>query len=49
MTGLGGTDFKRDTEIIMEAIADLLPAVARVRRTGSADELARTLPPDHSP
>ena len=49
VSGLGGTDFNRDTEIVMKAIADLLPAGARRRRTRSAEDLARTLPPDHLP
>jgi putative phosphoserine phosphatase/1-acylglycerol-3-phosphate O-acyltransferase len=43
--GLTGTDFHRDTERIMEAITDLLPPEARQRRTPTAEELARTLPP----
>jgi putative phosphoserine phosphatase / 1-acylglycerol-3-phosphate O-acyltransferase len=49
VTGLGGTDFRHDTEIIMRSITDLLPPEARLRRTPSTEDLARTLPPDHMP
>jgi putative phosphoserine phosphatase / 1-acylglycerol-3-phosphate O-acyltransferase len=45
VTGLTGTDFGYDTEVIMEAITDLLPPEAHVRRTPTAEELARTVPP----
>ncbi len=43
--GLTGYDFKTDTEVIMEAITDLLPPEARLRRIPTAEELARTMPP----
>jgi putative phosphoserine phosphatase/1-acylglycerol-3-phosphate O-acyltransferase len=43
--GLTGTDMRADTERIMEAIADLLPAEARLPRLPTAEELARTMPP----
>ncbi len=39
------TDAKADTETIMEAISDLLPAEARVRHEPTPEELARTKPP----
>ncbi len=43
--GLTGEDFEADTERIMAAIVDLLPAEARLRRVPTPEELARTLPP----
>ena len=46
--GLTGRDFEADTEKIMAAIVDLLPAEARVRREPSPAELALTVPPGHS-
>jgi putative phosphoserine phosphatase/1-acylglycerol-3-phosphate O-acyltransferase len=49
VTGLGGTDFKHDTEIIMRSIADLLPPESRLHRTADAEGLARTQPPGHAP
>lgn len=45
VSGLTGTDFTADTDRIMDAITDLLPPEARLRRIPSADELARTMPP----
>jgi putative phosphoserine phosphatase/1-acylglycerol-3-phosphate O-acyltransferase len=45
VTGLTGTDVIADTELIMDAIADLLPEEAKLRRIPSTDELARTMPP----
>jgi len=41
---LGGEDVAADTETMMSAIVDLLPASARKRRTPSDEELARTYP-----
>ena len=46
--GLSGTDEKADTEKVMQAIQDLLPAEARERRTPTPEELAATFPPGHS-
>jgi len=43
---LGLTDAGADTEAIMEAIVDLLPAKARRRYEPTPEELARTLPPN---
>jgi putative phosphoserine phosphatase/1-acylglycerol-3-phosphate O-acyltransferase len=43
--GLSGYDYKADTELIMEAITQLLPPEARLRRIPTSEELARTLPP----
>jgi putative phosphoserine phosphatase/1-acylglycerol-3-phosphate O-acyltransferase len=43
--GLTGTDFQADTDLIMEAIAELLPPEAKLSRIPSAEELARTYPP----
>lgn len=43
--GLSGTDFQADTDKIMEAISELLPPEAKLRRIPTADELARTYPP----
>jgi putative phosphoserine phosphatase/1-acylglycerol-3-phosphate O-acyltransferase len=45
VAGLTGTDFDADTERIMDAITDLLPPEAKLRRIPTPDELARTLPP----
>lgn len=45
--GLTGTDFEADTERVMSAIVDLLPAEARRRRDPTREELALTVPPDH--
>ncbi len=45
VVGLSGTDMPADTRMIMDAIAALLPAEARLRRIPSAEELARTMPP----
>jgi putative phosphoserine phosphatase / 1-acylglycerol-3-phosphate O-acyltransferase len=39
------TNAKADTEAIMTAISDLLPAESRVRHEPTAEELARTKPP----
>jgi putative phosphoserine phosphatase/1-acylglycerol-3-phosphate O-acyltransferase len=44
LQGLTGTDFEGDTEKIMAAITELLPAEAHLRRIPTAEELARTLP-----
>ena len=41
---LGGEDVEADTEAMMSAIVDLLPAEAGELRTPSAEELARTYP-----
>jgi putative phosphoserine phosphatase/1-acylglycerol-3-phosphate O-acyltransferase len=38
-------DAKRDTDLLMTAIADLLPASARRGRRPTSDELDRTYPP----
>ena len=43
--GLTGTDFNADTEMIMDAISELLPPEAKLRRIPTAEELARTYPP----
>lgn len=45
--GLTGEDFEADTERIMAAIVELLPAEARLQRVPTPEELARTLPPGH--
>ena len=45
VTGLGYADAKADTEQIMEALVDLLPDEARVRREPTEEEIARALPP----
>jgi putative phosphoserine phosphatase/1-acylglycerol-3-phosphate O-acyltransferase len=45
--GLSGEDFTADTKKIMGAIVDLLPPEAKLRRTPTAEELARTYPPGH--
>jgi hypothetical protein len=42
--GLTGTDFRADTEMIMDAISDLLPAEAQLARIPTTEELARTYP-----
>jgi putative phosphoserine phosphatase/1-acylglycerol-3-phosphate O-acyltransferase len=42
--GLTGDDFEADTERIMAAIVDLLPAEARLSRVPTPEELTRTLP-----
>src|SRR5579875_3154035 len=47
--GLSGRDFAADTERIMAAIVDLLPPEAKVRRTPTPEELARTYPPGFRP
>lgn len=47
VSGLTGEDFEADTARIMEAIVELLPPEARLRRVPTAEELARTLPPGH--
>ena len=39
------TDAKADTETIMQAISELLPAESRVRHEPTPEELARTKPP----
>ncbi|HUJ65351.1 MAG TPA: 1-acyl-sn-glycerol-3-phosphate acyltransferase, partial [Acidimicrobiales bacterium] len=44
--GLTGYDFKVDTELIMDTISHLLPPEARLSRIPTAEELARTMPPD---
>ncbi len=44
--GPTGTDFEGDTEKIMAAITELLPAEAHLRRIPTAEELVRTMPPD---
>lgn len=41
---LGGEDVAADTEAMMAAIVDLLPAAAREVRTPTPEELARTYP-----
>ncbi len=41
---LGHGDAVADTEVVMAAIADLLPTDARTRRVPTAEELARTRP-----
>ena len=46
--GLTGTDFRGDTEKIMEAISELLPPEAQLSRIPSAEELARTYPSGHA-
>ena len=43
--GLTGSDFASDTERIMEAITELLPAEAKLPRIPTEEELARTFPP----
>ncbi|MGH8922251.1 MAG: HAD-IB family hydrolase, partial [Actinomycetes bacterium] len=43
--GLTGEDAKADTERVMAAIVDLLPAQAQIPRIPTGEELARTLPP----
>jgi putative phosphoserine phosphatase/1-acylglycerol-3-phosphate O-acyltransferase len=45
--GLTGTDFQADTDLIMEAISELLPPEAHLPRIPTAEELARTYPPGH--
>lgn len=45
VSGLVGGDFTADTETIMTAISDLLPAEARLPRIPTAEELARSMPP----
>jgi putative phosphoserine phosphatase/1-acylglycerol-3-phosphate O-acyltransferase len=47
--GLKGRSPAADTKRIMAAIAALLPAEARRRRTPSPEELARTYPPGKAP
>lgn len=47
--GLTGTDFQADTEMIMQAISDLLPPEAKLPRIPSGEELARTYPPGTPP
>ena len=42
-------DLRSMTEMIMEAVVDLLPAEARVRHEPTADELARTYPSGRAP
>ncbi len=44
---LGLSDVTADTEAIMAAIADQLPAESQRPHTPTAEELARTFPPDH--
>jgi putative phosphoserine phosphatase/1-acylglycerol-3-phosphate O-acyltransferase len=44
---LAGADLQVDTEAIMEALIQLLPAEARSNRTPTADELLRTFPPGY--
>jgi putative phosphoserine phosphatase/1-acylglycerol-3-phosphate O-acyltransferase len=46
---LEGDDLDDDTAAIMEAITDLLPAEARVRRTPTREELASTYPDGRIP
>jgi putative phosphoserine phosphatase/1-acylglycerol-3-phosphate O-acyltransferase len=41
------TDVRADTEAIMDAIVDLLPAEAKRKRKPTAEELARTYPAGH--
>jgi hypothetical protein len=41
---LGYEDAVADTATLMAAIVDLLPAEARLRRSPTAEELARTRP-----
>ena len=47
--GLTGKSADADTKRIMKAIADLLPPEARVKRTPTQEELARTYPPGKAP
>jgi putative phosphoserine phosphatase/1-acylglycerol-3-phosphate O-acyltransferase len=42
--GLTGQDIRADTERIMNAITDLLPAEAKLRRLPTAEQLARSMP-----
>ena len=37
------------TDVIMEAVVDLLPAEAKVRHEPTDEELARTYPSGHAP
>ncbi len=46
---LDRADLASDTAAIMRAIVDLLPPEAKVRRTPTAEELARTYPPGKAP
>lgn len=45
---VGGEDVEADTGAIMAAIVEQLPPEARVQRTPSSEELARTLPAGYS-
>jgi hypothetical protein len=45
---LGLSDAAVDTEAIMAAISSQLPAEAQRRHDPTAEELARTYPPDHA-
>lgn len=44
LKGLTGTDFRADTDMIMDAISDLLPPEAQLPRIPTTEELARTYP-----
>jgi putative phosphoserine phosphatase/1-acylglycerol-3-phosphate O-acyltransferase len=46
---VGADDMRAMTEVIMEAVVDLLPPEGRVRQTPTADDLARTYPPGRGP
>ncbi|MGH9057047.1 MAG: 1-acyl-sn-glycerol-3-phosphate acyltransferase [Acidimicrobiales bacterium] len=45
VAGLTGGDVTADTETVMSAIRDLLPAEARLPRIPTAEELVRSMPP----
>jgi putative phosphoserine phosphatase/1-acylglycerol-3-phosphate O-acyltransferase len=45
----GSDDMRTMTEVIMEAVVDLLPPEGRVRQTPSADDLIRTYPAGKAP
>lgn len=49
VAGLTGRSPDADTKRIMKAITELLPAEARVKRTPTVEELARTYPPGKAP
>jgi putative phosphoserine phosphatase/1-acylglycerol-3-phosphate O-acyltransferase len=46
---LDGDDLDANTKLIMSAIVDLLPPEARVKRTPTAEELARSYPSGKAP
>ena len=45
----GADDMRAMTNVIMEAVVDLLPPEGRVRQTPTADDLARTYPAGRAP